>query len=543
MEIRKLLGKVKEELKNTGLGKGIARNLKVFSLISLVLLAIAMSTTDITDNSITTPIVTVTTGDINNLTSEYAAISNLSFGSIPREIYPDNPSRPLTSNGDVNITVCAAGCDYTTIQEAINQVPYLLRHTYQILISDGTYSENVYVPPTVCARSRGDDEGSVICLRIRGNTTDMNAVKLTSIQISGNIGANNPKIEYMQITGVEADSDENCSIAVYASSQPELFRLNITGDVNKAILLYSSSASVDEVWFNNQVTGISLKRESMVNAGDIIDVSPAGGLLGEVSDAIIGMESGFGSLVGINMTSYARKVACGVKGGIVMEGTKAYCVSEFQNEITNITVANLTVDCKSGTECLTMLRSGGYDEMAGMYVDDSYLQFISTQDEIDGGGFQFNLGHNVQSGRSFEVLNNDSTVLFEVEASNGSVKILPTGGTTDTSTLGFNANRFRVEFNGTTGRGTLETTAGRGIDIVPGGYTTLQIHQFGYIQLYQNNSAITCTGSTAGAIYYGVDNSSYLCNGSEFRPITQDYMVNNGSCTIITGSTSTLEVC
>jgi len=62
------------------------------------------------------------------------------------------------------------------------------------------------------------------------------------------------------------------------------------------------------------------------------------------------------------------------------------------------------------------------------------------------------------------------------------------------------------------------------------------------IRITPNSTASVCNAPNNGGTYYDGTNL-YNCNGSEFRPVTQDYMTNNGSCTIITGSTSTLEVC
>jgi len=140
MKIKEILGKVKEKLKNLGLGAGIVRNLKVFSLISLVLLAIAMSTTDITDQSINTPDVTSTTATFDNLTFDLLKVdvptqTDESLGNILNEI------RYTQINGSVNNT------DLFTIRgdvyspDPFNAQPY----GYRNLVS----RVNTYLPTDV----------------------------------------------------------------------------------------------------------------------------------------------------------------------------------------------------------------------------------------------------------------------------------------------------------------------------------------------------------------------------------------------------------
>jgi hypothetical protein len=56
-------------------------------------------------------------------------------------------NRPLYSKGITTVTVCSVGCDYTTIQDALNEVPYFINQKYTVQISAGTYAEDLWIPP------------------------------------------------------------------------------------------------------------------------------------------------------------------------------------------------------------------------------------------------------------------------------------------------------------------------------------------------------------------------------------------------------------
>lgn len=205
----------------------------LFGFLALIVLSmVAYATTILSDNKVSTPIINSSIG-INNGT--YSSIS----------------SRPLTSENPRNITVCASGCDYTTIQEAINQVPYFLRHRYIIKIGNGVYDENIIIPPIIVSDTIYNNQGPVEALEIRGNTSDMNLVKIKSIQITGQVGAQNPLIQYVTVYGTDDYSNENVSISIYGSNHPILKFINITSVAINGIMSYGSSVSISGIDFGN----------------------------------------------------------------------------------------------------------------------------------------------------------------------------------------------------------------------------------------------------------------------------------------------------
>ncbi|KKK92947.1 hypothetical protein LCGC14_2697810, partial [marine sediment metagenome] len=148
---------------------------QVFPLLFLLLIGGAIAVTTITDTTI----------DSGNITAE-----NLYFGNTNGTGNATLPERPFTSNSVRTINVDAGGGgDFLTIQEAINQVPYMLRHMYIINISTGVYNEDLRIPPVLVSDIIRLDEGSVEGLRIRGNVADINAVQVNSIHIISPLGS------------------------------------------------------------------------------------------------------------------------------------------------------------------------------------------------------------------------------------------------------------------------------------------------------------------------------------------------------------------
>lgn len=183
------------------------------------------------------------------------SIDNMFFGNTNGTHNETSSNRPFVSNYPRNISVCSSGCDYTRIQDAINQVPLILRHEYLIDIHDGVYNENLYIPPIISSGVLNDgiyNQGSCVMLKIWGNQSDRNAVSIQSAQISGANGCQTPSLAYMRVLGTDPLSSENVSIAVYGSNHVVLQRLNFTGNsANIGIMSYGSSLTISTTDFGN----------------------------------------------------------------------------------------------------------------------------------------------------------------------------------------------------------------------------------------------------------------------------------------------------
>ena len=170
----------------------------IMGLIGCILLA---SATDFTPQG------NINLRNIYNITNGTGIYStNIYFGQNLGTFGETKPNRPLTSNADRSVTVCSSGCTYSTVQSAIDDVPFILRHQYTVNIRDGNYSEDVYVPPLVTSATT-NTEGSCCTLEVIGNQSDMNGVRIKSLQVSGITGTWGAIFNYINFYGQEPRSD------------------------------------------------------------------------------------------------------------------------------------------------------------------------------------------------------------------------------------------------------------------------------------------------------------------------------------------------
>lgn len=187
----------------------------------------------------------------SNLLMSPINASNFYYGSSPG-FSGLMSSRPLVSNGNVVLTVCSVGCNYTTIQAAVNNVPFILRHTYNITVANGNYPEDLWIPPFTLSDivSGNITEGSAVALNIRGNRSDWSGVKIRSIQVTGVQGAAAFSIDSVQVYGTEPTSDENVSVSVYGSSNPVFSRMIFNSSSTAyGLMCYSSTCTFSSVNF------------------------------------------------------------------------------------------------------------------------------------------------------------------------------------------------------------------------------------------------------------------------------------------------------
>lgn len=175
---------------------------------------------------------------------------------------PSADNRPIISNEDRTISV---GDDVETIQDAVNQVPIYLRHNWVIDIPDGTYEEDVFVPPIL--NERGDEGGNVgevarQNLQLVGNRSDPSSVKIDSLYISG-VG----NAAGVQAFGIEFQSDnpyddEDFVIAVYGGNGfASIADCAIAGGTH-GIISYNATLSINDVDFGVDVLpgfGVKIK--------------------------------------------------------------------------------------------------------------------------------------------------------------------------------------------------------------------------------------------------------------------------------------------
>jgi len=209
-------------------------------------------------------------------------------------------NRPLRSNGDVSVTACEAGCDYTTLQAAINNIPFHLQHTYTITLTNGTsgertFAENIIIPEINGDKFRIGHVGQVNSLRIIGNTTNSSQIRIRSMVIASPKGTLPVHITGVEFYGENPHDDEDVSLAVYGGSGTVALRyVSIDcAELHNGILAYNGKMSLDNVTFRESATGslncsgygVFTKYQSHIYAKD-------GGVHGSVAGYAFGTPSG-----------------------------------------------------------------------------------------------------------------------------------------------------------------------------------------------------------------------------------------------------------
>lgn len=234
---------------------------------------------------------TVTAAELNNHAAEHNAMYNGTTGEVVADV--NNPSvatedlqyalnntgysnrlsdRPLVSTQDRDITV---GTDTSTIQEALNEIPFLLRHNYVIRVPDGTYTEDLLVPPFLTADTAGIDdagagveEGATQNPWIRGNTTDPTLVQVNSITVASTNGSIAPIIEGFNPTGTAPHMDESAACVAFGCQDVSFRHMSFVGTAaDVGVFAYSSNAFVrggTDFGTNDLVYGTDTKHQGQI---------------------------------------------------------------------------------------------------------------------------------------------------------------------------------------------------------------------------------------------------------------------------------------
>jgi hypothetical protein len=328
----------------------------------------------------------------NTLISQEVTTNNLNVGV--DSITQATLNRPLVSTKDVYLEVKADGTkNYTTIQAAINKVPYFLLHNYTIKVHDGYYNENLVIPSITLGDSIHPTEGAVAGLKLQGNLNNKNAVIVNSLSIVGSTGSSTPMVRYMTFNGTEPRSDENVTISIYHSNQVDLSYLNITGNSLYAVMLYSSNLYATNNTFNGQQYGYLLKRNSKGTFGDVGGYADEGVL----SSGYIFVNSGYAEIVNEAVT-VPSDYNCGNKGGFVIDGrtNSLYCLDNILTSGVQIDRNNneesLNIDSEATTAGVVTIESENVDGNTmlvrnnGNHADSSNAVFMSIQEHASSTG-------------------------------------------------------------------------------------------------------------------------------------------------------------
>lgn len=215
--------------------------------------------------------------------------------------------RPLMSTGNRTIFVNAAGgADFTSLQDALNELPYFLAHEYTYNVADGTYAEDVIVPAFYFERFIGLDiapnvKGPLEGLEIYGNNATPANVKIQSILFAGG-NTFRCKFQGFEITDDGPYADAGAGLEVRRGVEVVLRNVvfNSTGAAVRACSAYGGIITIKEgVHIGSGLysgafvakIGGSMQIASNDPAGNPNSGSATGNLFGAQDGSIISVES------------------------------------------------------------------------------------------------------------------------------------------------------------------------------------------------------------------------------------------------------------
>lgn len=145
-------------------------------------------------------------------------------------------SRDLITNSSTTLTV---GTDTATIQEALNQIPLVVRHNFTIDIPDGSYAEDIVVPPFL----HGAEDGTAALgtVKISGNKSTPANVEVNSVYVNGGTGVRAIRLEGVEVQADNPHDNESTAIVCYGGS---LYLDSVewanTGNITNGLLCYNS---------------------------------------------------------------------------------------------------------------------------------------------------------------------------------------------------------------------------------------------------------------------------------------------------------------
>lgn len=243
-------------------------------------------------------------GNFDSVTTEELSIGSSGYSA---------NSRPAISNEDKVVTVPG---DYSTVQAAVNDCPMYLRHEYKIDISDGTYNEDVVVPPVIAGDFNGQADQEFGRLEIYGNTGDRTAVELDSFVATGCGGAVNPFITHITFLADNPHDNESTSVAIYGCNQSAVASLGFGANVTNGVLAYGSEVVVNDL---NLGSG-NLSHAVTTKHGGSAHLK-TGTVDGSVTDSLLQPSSGYIQYKSANMNATGTLVEGTGTDGHVWDAT------------------------------------------------------------------------------------------------------------------------------------------------------------------------------------------------------------------------------
>lgn len=366
-----------------------------------------------------------------------------------------NSERPLFSTQDVQYTVCNSGCNYTTIQDAVNDVPYYIEHEYNISVQAGTYDEDVKVQ-NVRGNHLTVNNNERSFFRIEGNNEDPDTVKVKSFYID-NIKGMAFKLTGFQIYSTNPYTNEQAGVEFYSVDHGVFGRSNYTNGTN-GFVCYSSKCNMDVINFGTHVlTGDAI----VVKHLGFLDEQKEAGLptSGTVNGSVYRINGGFVQFQGKDSTLSGE---AGLYGGLLDTSNNWGWLYDRQNE------RFYDVDQFYTDGNPLLINSGGTDNALKIMSEDSAvdLRFNDTSSsnqaivrfqsdnlimKVDGStdNFRINSSGHVSIGTAYslqeQMLAVEGSGKFRTDTNNDPFYITRNGGVNEAFSIGVDDNGVIME--------------------------------------------------------------------------------------------------
>jgi len=392
-------------IKNKNINNNMNKRFIIIGLIMLSFIGLGFSAEGITFND---GGVLNSLGGLLSFSGDYDLNQNTIFEAVMNDTFIYFPSgrehsssnRLLVSNTQQTKTVCSIGCDYTTIQEAIDNAPILNKNMYNILVSNGYYNEDVSIPLQLIADITSETEGSIGGITLIGNQTNPAEVVINSLHISAGVGAISPNVRGFSVNGTDPHSDEGSAISVYGTTHAQLTNIDCSDNTEATIcfMLYSGGADI-----NNVNLGIgSLRYGFLTKAGGILEVD---NITGSTYDRVFYSDSGFIQVQNDNSVSTLRGKYKNNQGySLDSDNDEFYGAGNkdnsreglvFSSNLNLNSIYDLTLLENSGlnnfgsiTGNTLFLPSGGFNDGGNLYFDgdNDYVDISNIENSFEDGG-------------------------------------------------------------------------------------------------------------------------------------------------------------
>jgi len=249
----------------------------------------------------------------DDLTPDLLTTGDLSVG---KSANVTGNSRPFITDSNVSVMVDAGGGqDYTTIQDAVNDIPLVVRHKYVINVANGTYNEDVVIPqiitgnvvPNASSLGPGDEFGLV---SLNGDPTTPSNVVVDSITATGGAGENSPLIIGFEVADVNPYDNEETGIACYGC-QPDIRDINFQdsgSSTDRGITLHGCYGGKVE----NTIDFGASNRDQGIVVKEASNMKIPATITGSVGSVIIEVFSGYASYNSSNLPSDTVNVRNGL---------------------------------------------------------------------------------------------------------------------------------------------------------------------------------------------------------------------------------------